>query len=302
MDAEPTLLDTLFDAELLHPSGVDGLYGRGAVFERVLTAVDELLTRMGAADGAETVRFPPVMSRAQFEASGYLKGFPHFAGTIHAFCGDDHAHRALLQCLDAGSDWTGAQAATDIVLTPAACYPLYPILSRRGPVPESGWRADVQSYCFRREPSREPTRLQSFRMREYVRIGTPEAVIAFRETWMTRMAAMAEALAMPFAMEVANDPFFGRAGRMLADSQRGQQLKFELMIPVNSPERPTACASFNYHLDHFSQVWPLLLPDGAHAHSGCMGVGLERLTLALLRHHGLMPDVWPEAVRAELRL
>jgi hypothetical protein len=36
--------------------------------------------------------------------------------------------------------------------------------------------------------------------------------------------------------------------------------------------------------------------------SGCVGFGLERLALALFRHHGLDPAHWPEKARAALRL
>jgi seryl-tRNA synthetase len=87
---------------------------------------------------------------------------------------------------------------------------------------------------------------------------------------------------------------------MLANNQRAQGLKFELNVPVNSVENPTACLSFNYHQDHFGSTWDLHQADGTVAHTACVGFGLERITLALLRHHGLDLAAWPEAVRAEL--
>ncbi len=68
---------------------------------------------------------------------------------------------------------------------------------------------------------------------------------------------MIRSLDLPLAIDVANDPFFGRAGRMLANNQRQQNLKFELNVPVNSVEKPTACLSFNYHQDHFGTTWDL---------------------------------------------
>lgn len=107
-------------------------------------------------------------------------------------------------------------------------------------------------------------------------------------------------LGLPLAIDAANDPFFGRAGRMLANNQRAQGLKFELNVPVNSVDKPTACLSFNYHQDHFGSTWDLHQADGTVAHTACVGFGLERITLALLRHHGLDLAAWPEAVRAEL--
>jgi seryl-tRNA synthetase len=156
------------------------------------------------------------------------------------------------------------------------------------------------SYCFRHEPSLEPTRLQMFRMREYVFIGSPDQVLAFRAGWLERGQAMVRGLALPHEIDVANDPFFGRAGKVMANSQRELALKFELLVPVNSREAPTACLSFNYHLDHFGRVWDIKLPDGGVAHTACVGFGLERLTMALLRHHGLDIAAWPDAVRATL--
>lgn len=71
------------------------------------------------------LRFPPGMNRALFEKSGYMKSFPQLAGTLHSFCGSELDHMCLLQCKEIGDDWTKDQGATDIVLTPAACYPLY---------------------------------------------------------------------------------------------------------------------------------------------------------------------------------
>jgi seryl-tRNA synthetase len=300
MDMAAGLLDKLFASGLLVETGVQGLYGRSGVFEDVITRFDALVTGFGADEGAEVLRFPPAMNRSWFERSGYLKSFPQLAGTVHAFCGNDHDHAALLECLGAGEDWTDGQKATDVVLTPAACYPLYPIIARRGPMPAEGVLFDLQSYCFRREPSNEPTRMQMFRMREYVRAGTSEQVVAFRQMWLDRGQALIAALELPFTVDVANDPFFGRAGRMMKNNQRDQGLKFELLVPVNSVESPTACLSFNYHQDHFGKTWDIKTAEGETAHTACVGFGLERVALALFRHHGLDVTAWPAGVRRAL--
>ena len=188
----------------------------------------------------------------------------------------------------------------DVVLIPAACYPLYPIAAKLGPLPASGRTYDIQSYCFRREPSIDPARMQSFRQREHVRIGTREQVLEFRELWIGRGKIFADLLQLPFTVDLANDPFFGRQGQLLANSQRDQALKFELLVPITSTEKPTACMSFNCHEEHFGRAWDLRFADGAVASTGCVGFGLERLTLALLAHHGLDPERWPASVRKAL--
>ena len=290
----------LFKKGILIETGVDGLYGRSGVFEDVINRFDALITSYGGGDNPEVVRFPPGMNRALFEKSGYLKSFPNLAGTIHAFNGNDKAHAALVEKLQAGEDWTDGQEATDVVLAPAACYPLYPTVARLGALPENGRLYDLQSYCFRREPSKDPARQQFFRMREYVRIGSPEQVTDFRQTWLDRGQELIGKLGLPFHLDVANDPFFGRAGRMLANNQRDQRLKFELLVPIESEEKPTACLSFNYHQDHFGTLWGIPQHDGQVAHTACVGFGMERVALALFKHHGLDVDTWPSPVRKAL--
>lgn len=299
MDAVVTLLDQLIAAGLLIPTGVEGLYGRSGVFEDVIARFEALVTAVGAADGAEVLRFPPAMTRAQLQSSGYMKSFPQLAGTVHSFCGGDCEHMDLLAKLDAGEDWTAGQQATDIALTPAACYPLYPMIAAQGPLPPRGRLFDVQSYCFRHEPSADPARMQLFRMREYVRAGAPEQVQAFRAEWIDRAERLIARLQLPFEVVPANDPFFGRAGKMMKVNQRELGLKLEMVVPVANAQ-PTACLSFNYHQNHFGDTWGVKQADGSPAHTACVGFGLERIALALFRHHGLDPQAWPQDVRAAL--
>src|SRR5579872_393652 len=135
MDAPVTLLDQLIANGLLIQSGVDGIYARSIRFENVVDALDAMAGRFGAPDTPEAFRFPPAMPQATLAKSGYLKSFPQLLGTIHCFCGNEADHRKLLQCVEAGKDWTGQQQASDLVLTPAACYPLYPIIASRGRLP-----------------------------------------------------------------------------------------------------------------------------------------------------------------------
>lgn len=298
-DAQRKFLGELIEAGLLVDCAVPGLYGRGAVFEDVVERFDAYVTRAGAADGPTRVRFPPLLPRAQFEKSGFLKNMPQLAGTIHSFMGDQKAHTELIQELEGERDWSHHQKMTDVVLTPAGCYPLYPTLA--GDQPASGRLMDVFSYCFRHEPSIDPARMQMFRMREYVRIGKPVEVTAWRSGWLDRGLEMMRALGLDVHIALANDPFFGRTGRMLAANQREQELKYELVVPITSTDNPTAVLSFNYHQDLFGGLYGIRV-DGATAHTGCVGFGMERVTLALLKTHGLDPSSWPASVKDLLRL
>jgi seryl-tRNA synthetase len=159
---------------------------------------------------------------------------------------------------------------------------------------------DVLTVCFRHEPSNDPARMQMFRQREYVRIGDPASVRAHRDLWLERGQQMLRDVQLPVHADIANDPFFGRAGKLLAVSQRDQALKFELLVPICSEEKPTACVSCNYHEDHFGHAFDIRLADGSSAHTACVGFGLERITLALFRWHGFDVSAWPSGVRKTL--
>lgn len=288
-------------AALFRPMGSDGVYARTGLYEEVLQRLSDLISRERD-PCAEVLRFPPVMSRAQLEKSGYLNSFPNLLGCVCALHGTEAQIRAAADAHGAGGDWTDSLAVSDLVLSPAACYPVYPIAASRGPLPAGGLIFDVAADCFRHEPSRALDRLQSFRMREYVRIGSPELIRSFREEWMERARGIAAQLQLPCELEVATDPFFGRVGRVMAVSQRQQALKFELLIPFHEGAKPTACMSFNYHLDHFGQVWDLKCPGGVIAHTGCVAFGMDRLAVALFCLHGLDVSTWPAPVRHVLGL
>ena len=127
------------------------------------------------------------------------------------------------------------QEPTDLLLTPAACYPLYPVIAARGMLPSGGGLYDMHSWCFRREPSRDPTRMQTF-PRARVRAHGPGRVQVLKATaWFKRAQDFINELPCLYVIDVAHDPFFGRAG-LLADSQREQKLKYELLVLINSEQ------------------------------------------------------------------
>jgi seryl-tRNA synthetase len=292
------LYDDLVAHKHIIPVGVPGIFGRGAVFEDVLRRFGTLLSRISAGDGAEVMLFPPTLDRRVLEKSEYLDSFPNLAGTVFGFSGKDADAAEMSGAVREGRPWGAWQAMTDVVLNPAACYPVYPTFT--GTVTGSGRLVDMDAWVFRNEPSMEPTRMQAFRVREFVRVGAPDDVIGWRDMWLQRGVELLQSLGLPARPEVAADPFFGRGGRMLAANQRHQKLKFEVVIPIISDDRPTAVCSFNYHQDHFGKIFRIMTEADELAHSACLGFGLERCTMALFKTHGMVVTDWPKAVRDKL--
>jgi seryl-tRNA synthetase len=298
--AEREFCDELLRHGLLISTGAPGVYGRSGEFEDTVQRVDRFVGACGADDRPEVMRFPPVVNRAHFERSGYLKSFPHLAGSVHSFAGDEREHRERLQAVDEGRDWSSALPHAGVVLTPAACYPVYPVLT--GTLSARGRLVDVMSYCFRHEPSEDAARMQMFRMHEHVRAADPESTMTWRESWIERAEALTRALELDAQLQVASDAFFGRGGKLLAVSQRDQRLKLEIVTPIGCDERPTAIISLNYHQDHFGHLFGIHTVDDEVAHTGCVGFGLERIALALYRRHGFNRATWSLSAREALGL
>lgn len=294
--------DELVAAGLLMPMGIDGLYGRGAVFESIVDGIDHAVRTKGAevhGDRAKVLRFPPVYPREQFEKTDYIASFPDLTGAISTFTGGNAEHRALLADRDAGLPWDGHLSPSGTMLVTAACHPSYATLP--SDLPDGGVVMDIYGYCFRHEPAVDPARMQAFRMHEYVLVGTPDQAQTHRDSWVDHGMAVLTELGLDARPAAANDPFFGRVGKMLAANQRDENLKTELLVRLYGDlHEGTALVSANCHRDHFGEAFSIRTTDGGVAHSACVGFGMERIALGMLRTHGLDPASWPQAVRTTL--
>lgn len=301
MSGDVAARDRLLADGLLADGGVLGSYHRSFAFERVARGVEQYVSAAGAGDGLRRqLHLAPVQARATLERSGYLGSFPDLIGVVSSYEGTEADAPRLLAALEAGEDWTNQLLTTDLALSSAACHGLYPLLADESLAAE-GSRYELQTWCFRHEPSPDPARMQCFRQHEFVYVGSADGAVAHRDAWRQRGLSLLGALGLEVAEAPANDPFFGRAGRLLASNQRTKELKYELLAPITS-DAPGAIASTNCHEDHFGVAFDLRLPDGSHAHTACVGFGLERVSLALHRRHGLDSSSWPTEVREHLGL
>jgi seryl-tRNA synthetase len=292
--------DELIAAGLLVPLGAQGLYGRSGVFESIVERFLRVMTRTVSHLAPEVMHFPPLLNRQHYLATHHAENFPQLMGSVHTFLGGDREHLALLNKKDQGGEWWRDLGAADVMLTPATCYALYPTAT--GTLPAGGRTVDLCSFVFRHEPSLDPARMLAFRQREVVRLGTPEQAAAHRDDLLGRYLDLLHSLELRVETVVAQDPFFGRGGRMMAATQKEQDLKYELVVPIASAEKLSAVASGNCHLDHFGLAFDIRTADGKVAHTACVGFGLERVVLALFRAHGFDPARWPSGVKQVLAL
>jgi seryl-tRNA synthetase len=280
--AERRIYDDLVANGIVWPMDAKGVLGYGEIFEDVLARFNRLIDALATPEGALTRAFPPILSREVLRRQGYIESFPHLCGSVFNFSGNELQSKEMAQRASTDKSSSEFQTMTDVVLTPAVCYPLYQTLDRIAP--RSGQLYSLLGWAYRHEPSDDPTRMRSFRMRELVYVGAPDNVRAWRDKFSSRI-------------ETATDPFFGRSGRLLAANQAELGLKHEILVPIISADRPTAVSSANLHTEHFTSKWQIRLEGGGIAHTACVAFGMERIAIALFSAYGAITDKWPAAVR-----
>ncbi|MBE0684208.1 MAG: amino acid--[acyl-carrier-protein] ligase [Anaerolineales bacterium] len=292
----------LLSAGLLIESSVPGVYGRSDVFEGVIQRFEAYLTRNSRHLQPEVIHFPPILSRDDYLKTSHIETFPHLMGSLHGFLGNERTHMELLRKREHGENWAADLEPIELMMAPAACYPLYPT-ARDTTLPEKGRLIDLVGFVFRHEPSNDPARMQSFRQREFVQLGTPEQALNHRDDWIDKGIELYKGVGLDEVQRViANDPFFGRGGRAMVVSQIEQAMKYELVFPITSTEKPTAIASSNYHMDHFSHSYNIKTTNGEFAHTACIGFGLERTALAMFKKFRFDVKAWPSSVKTALEL
>ena len=292
--------DQLLEEGVLVDGLAPGVYLRSGAFESVIRGIEAYVSAAGRELGALQLHLPPLMARSTLTANGYLGTFPNLVGQISSYEGSEADVAELVRLAQEGGPWESMMSPIDVTLCPAACHAIYPLLEGTA-VPDEGRVFEVQCACFRNEPSDDPARLRSFRMHEFVVVGSMDRALAHREEWLERARQLLVDLGLDVGVVVANDMFFGRGGRLLAAGQRRKELKFELVAPISADE-PGAIGSGNYHEDIFGNAHHIALRDGTPAHSACVGFGLDRIALALYRRHGFATTAWPEDVTSRLGL
>jgi seryl-tRNA synthetase len=262
-----------------HASGQASLSGP---LLRLAGHADAAFLQLAAVWGAEAERHPATLPASVLRKTGYLRSFPHQAtfavgldpGVLGEFAVDpDQDPRAFLG------------AATEI-LTPAACYHLYP--AHEGEALAEPLYLTTVNTCYRRETVYVPLRRQwSFTMREIVCLGSAGETAQFVEKTTQAVSLLLEMAGLNVKWEHATDPFFQPEQNPAFLLQKLSPVKHEAIYG------DLAISSSNLHHEHFGEAFGITRA-GEDARSACVAFGLERWLFAILDTHGEDPRSWPD--------
>lgn len=283
----------------------EGFFAIGPLLTSVMDYVEARLTVIAKEQGAAPYRFPALISSEYLEKVQYFKNFPHslaFVSHLNENVEDiDLFAREAHCCGPVVKVDPAVMSAPKAMLSPTICHHFYHMLEGRQ-IDEPGFAATAFGHCFRYE-SRNMNGLErvwNFTMRELIFVGDEVFVEAGINRAREAFEGLLADLDLGYSVMTANDPFFVGTYRDQAAYQAAFELKYEVRASLPYAGHSIAIASQNSHRNFFGRTLDIRDHRGDYACTGCFGVGYERLALAFVAQHGLVPDNWPAAVRAAL--
>ena len=155
---------------------------------------------------------------------------------------------------------------------------------------------------FRNENSKNNSldRLMSFSVRDIMFVGDKNFVIKTRNKLIEDLKIFLKKTDLDCSIETANDPFFiGNVDKKLF--QDAFELKYEILATIPFLKKRIAIGSINFHLDTFGKAFNIKNKKN-NIFSGCIGIGFERLLLALYSQHGNKIQNWPKKFKKEIKI
>lgn len=277
-----------------------GRYAFGPRMVDLLARLDRAILDISREFAAPKYAFPALIGADLLDQCQYFRNFPTALSFV-SHLREDHASIRSFAREAVWSDGhlsfdTARLSPVDCLLAPSVCFHWYACLA--------GTTLDAKTItaagkCFRYESANLAglERLWDFTMREIVFAGPAAYVLAQRDACIRHGVALLERLGLAYEVTTATDPFFADVYAAQAAYQQGFELKYELLAPLPYSGRTLAVGSINYHQDFFGRSFGIQA-QGAAAHTGCIGFGLERLALAFLAQHGFDEAAWPLEMHA----
>lgn len=275
-----------------------GYFVVGPLLTKVIGSFERRLVAVAADMAAAAYRFPTLIAPEYLEKVQYFRNFPH---TL-SFATHLRENLPAVQAFSAAASVEDGRLCVDhdvfapspAALSPTVCHHLYLALAGCR-LPGSGMTATATGNCFRYESKNMVSleRVWNFTMREIIFVGDAEYVRTRLDEARERIRPLLAQLQLTHQVITANDPFFIGTFRNQAAFQAAFELKFEIRAHLPYKNDSIAIGSYNRHADFFGRTLNITTADGQPAHTGCIGIGFERLAHAFVSQHGLDPARWP---------
>ena len=308
-DDGPYLADAneaLCEKGWLHDYGKGQVAYSGPVLKLARLVSDKAADLYSAALSPEDGHFPALVDAETLHKCGYFDSHPNAV----TFIGN------MVEDFDAIEDFRRANACSEgsllppkehihvdgMCLNPAACFPCYPSLKGKnvGAGECHSWLGRVFRYESRNISGLD--RLYEFSVRELVFVGSDEYTRECRQKALKAVEELVGFFDLDAIVQTATDPFFATVSAAKKFWQQSQEVKNEILIPVaknDGSHKELACGSINLHGNFFGQKFDIASGDEP-AHTGCVGLGIERWVLACFSQHGIDPSRWPAEVRTQV--
>jgi len=279
-----------------------GYFVTGPLLSRVIEHFERRLLGVATTMNASPYRFPALISPEYMEKVQYFKNFPHSL-TFATHLRENLPDIQRFSCDAVTTDGrvtidNSVYAPASALLAPTICHHLYLTLngSRLG---RNGVVATASGHCFRYESYNMVSleRVWNFTMREIIFVGSEPHVRTKLDEARKHIHPILAEFEITHRIMTANDPFFIGTFRDQAAYQAAFELKYEIRAKLPHKGDTVAIGSYNRHGDFFGRTLDIRLEDGSPAHTGCIGIGFERLAYAFVAQHGIDPTKWPPKVR-----
>jgi seryl-tRNA synthetase len=279
-----------------------GYFVLGPLLTGLVTCVERRILEVADEMGASQYRFPALISANYMEKVQYFRNFPHSL-TFATHLRENLPDIQRFSCDAVTEDGRilvdqKLYAPVPAMLAPTVCHHLYLTMSGCK-IEGDGVTATANGNCFRFESNNMVSleRVWNFTMREIIFVGTEQYIAQHLEEVRNRIRPLLDELGLTYTVMTANDPFFIGTFRDQAAYQAAFELKYEIRALLPFKGDTIAVGSYNRHGDFFGRALNIQAADGTPAHTGCVGIGFERLAYAFVCQHGLDPKKWPARVR-----
>lgn len=293
LDDELSLRPRRAVAAPIDPAG-RGLNRYGHELAALSRGIDGFIRRYyQRACGAQEIRVPSMLPTAVVDRAGYFDTARQHLSFVSPldpardrftrFLPYWKAHSDGGVCHDGGlRDFLSVPGD---VLNPALCLHCYPLVADSVIPAGEPVVFTLGGSCFRDESGNlnHHNRLREFAMREAVFIGDPAALDLAHPPMVDFVVAVARLFGLDCRLESATDIFFNDGAPQRMFSQLLSDNKIELIVRGLPDGAPMAAASVNKHQTHFTVPFGAMTDGGLPAVSLCVGFGIDRLALAIVR-------------------